>query len=75
MGAVKGQGSIPLSTAKEVIMIKRKEMTEEEIEAFKNLIPTVMYLSERDWNALMEMLESPPEPNEALRRLMREDDE
>lgn len=52
--------------------IKRSELSPEEIEAFENLIPTVMYLSERDWNTLMEMLEAPPEPTEALVELMRE---
>lgn len=32
----------------------------------------VLRLSEVDWKYLMEMLENPPEPNEALRRLMNE---
>ena len=31
-----------------------------------------IYLSERDWEFLMEALENPPEPNEALKALMRE---
>jgi uncharacterized protein (DUF1778 family) len=55
--------------------IKRSELSPEEVEAFKNLIPVIMELSEADWNYFMEMLESPPEPNEALKELMRSYDE
>jgi uncharacterized protein (DUF1778 family) len=31
----------------------------------------VTLLSERDWNAFMDALDNPPEPNEALRRAAR----
>jgi len=52
--------------------MEKSELTEKEIEAFKSLIPEIMELSERDWNALMEMLANPPEPNEALRKLVED---
>lgn len=44
--------------------------TEEEIEAYTRLIPQEIKLSLRDWNAFVEMLENPPEPNENLKKLL-----
>ena len=29
-------------------------------------------VSETDWNLIMDLLENPPEPNDALRKLMKE---
>jgi uncharacterized protein (DUF1778 family) len=55
--------------------MEKSKLTEEEIEAFKNLIPVIMEVSEVDWKYFMEMLENPPEPNEALKELMRNYDE
>ena len=31
----------------------------------------VITVSEKDWERLMELMENPPEPNEALKELMR----
>lgn len=34
---------------------------------------TTVLLSDADWNLVIDLLENPPEPNEALRKLMIED--
>jgi len=38
----------------------------------EDLTPRKVTLSEKGWARLMELLESPPKPTEALKTLMRE---
>jgi uncharacterized protein (DUF1778 family) len=52
----------------EVVIRKARVIPEDQARHYEDYIPP---LSERDWQILMDAMEKPPQPNEALRRLMR----
>lgn len=51
-----------------------REMTPDEIEQWKCMVPQVIKLSPEAWDRFMEMLENPPAPNQKLIDLMKERD-
>lgn len=39
---------------------------------YQDMTPLKIYLGEEAWNKLMEAIDAPPKPNEALKRLLKD---
>lgn len=39
---------------------------------YQDMTPLKIYLGEEAWNKLMEAIDEPPKPNEALKRLLKD---
>lgn len=46
-------------------------MTEQEIKEFKEMVPKTIKLSQKDIELFMSLIENPPEPNEELKELFK----